>query len=174
MSQRYSGYSRKPNDSYQTPEWATRAVLPHLPPVRGTVWEPACGGGQMAEALRNAGFEVMATDLSEGFDFLFLPPPGPFCGIITNPPFALGQQFIERALDLVPADGFVALLARIDYDSAKTRRHLFADCPLFAKKLVLLRRIRWIAGSVGSPSFNHCWLIWDRQHRGPPAIAYGP
>jgi hypothetical protein len=24
----------------------------------------------------------------------------------------------------------------------------------------------------GSPSFNHCWMIWDRQHRSPPTLGY--
>jgi hypothetical protein len=43
---------------------------------------------------------------------------------------------------------------------------------MFAKKVVLTKRIRWFEDSVGSPSFNHCWMIWDRQHRGPPTLAY--
>jgi hypothetical protein len=34
------------------------------------------------------------------------------------------------------------------------------------------KRIRWFEDSNGSPSFNHCWMIWDRQHRGPPTLAY--
>jgi hypothetical protein len=43
---------------------------------------------------------------------------------------------------------------------------------MFAKKVVLTKRIRWFEDSNGSPSFNHCWMIWDRQHRGPPTLAY--
>jgi hypothetical protein len=37
---------------------------------------------------------------------------------------------------------------------------------------VLTKRIRWFEDSIGSLSFNHCWMIWDRQHRGPPTLAY--
>jgi hypothetical protein len=29
-----------------------------------------------------------------------------------------------------------------------------------------------VLGSNGSPSFNHCWMIWDRQHGGPATLAY--
>ena len=36
---------------------------------------------------------------------------------------------------------------------------------------VLTKRIRWLEDSNGSPSFNHCWMIWDWQHRGPPSLA---
>jgi hypothetical protein len=43
---------------------------------------------------------------------------------------------------------------------------------MFAKKVVLTKRVRWFEDSNSSPSFNHCWMIWDRQHRGPPTIAY--
>jgi hypothetical protein len=39
-------------------------------------------------------------------------------------------------------------------------------------KVVLTKRIRWFQDSNGSPSFNHCWMIWDRQHRGPPTLSY--
>jgi hypothetical protein len=66
----------------------------------------------------------------------------------------------------------VAMLLRTDFDHAASRGHLFADCAMFAKKVVLTKRIRWFEDSNGSPSFNHCWMIWDRQHRGPPTLAY--
>ena len=64
------------------------------------------------------------------------------------------------------------MLLRTDFDHAASRRHLFADCAMFAKKVVLTKRIRWFEDSNGSPSFNHCWMIWDRQHQGPPTLAY--
>ena len=33
MSQRASGYERKPNDCYETPAWVTHALVPHLRPL---------------------------------------------------------------------------------------------------------------------------------------------
>jgi hypothetical protein len=65
-----------------------------------------------------------------------------------------------------------AMLQRTDFDHAKTRWHLFAESTSFAKKLVLTKRIRWIVGSTGSPSFNRAFYVWDRSHTGPPTIAY--
>jgi hypothetical protein len=64
------------------------------------------------------------------------------------------------------------MLLRTDFDHAASRAHLFADSAMFAKKVVLTKRIRWFEDSNGSPSFNDCWMIWDRQHRGPPTLAY--
>jgi len=47
MSQRDSGYERKPLDQYETPPWVTRLIF------MGKVREPACGSGKMASALRS-------------------------------------------------------------------------------------------------------------------------
>jgi hypothetical protein len=83
--------------------------------------------------------------------------------MITNPPYALAREFIERALR-IGGNRIVAMLLRRDFDHASSRAHLFGDCPMFAKKVVLTKRIRWFEDSNGAPSFNHCWMIWDQQH----------
>jgi hypothetical protein len=70
MSQRESGYQRKLVDQYETPPWVTLALIPHLPEFVGKIWEPACGSGKMAEALEQAGFDVIGSDIAQGVDFL--------------------------------------------------------------------------------------------------------
>jgi hypothetical protein len=98
--------------------------------------------------------------------------------IITNPPFYLAQEFIERALELTAGDdGFVAMLLRSDFDHAKSRRHLFLNNPAWTKRLVLTRRIVWFVDPLtgkpkASPSVNHSWFCFDHQHKGAPTIAY--
>ena len=172
MSQRPSGYARQENELYQTPAWVTETLLPHLPWVAGTCWEPACGGGGMSQVLMQAGFTVSLTDKSEGDDFLGFENAGNIGCIITNPPYNQAQEFIEHALKLLePQRGFAAFLLRIDYDSAKTRAHLF-DHPAWWKKVVLRKRIMWFEGEK-SPSFNHAWYIWNWRNNGAPTIAYG-
>jgi hypothetical protein len=154
----------------------TLALIPHLPPFTGKVWEPAAANGQLAYALAKAGLDVFTSDIRTGKDFLCTCPraSSDIDAVITNPPYTHAQKFIEHALTLLDKHliTVIAMLLRIDYDSAKTRQHLFATCPLFAKKVVLTRRIRWFPDSTGSPSFNHCWMVWDKQHKGPPTLAY--
>jgi hypothetical protein len=172
MSQRDSGYERKERDCYETPEWVTLALVPHLPQGIQDVWEPACGSGKMSNVLREH-YEVLATDISQGVDFLTC-DAFPIAAVITNPPYEKASQFITRAIHLVMPGGLVAMLLRTDFDHAKTRANLFAECPHFSKKVVLTKRIRWFEDSKGSPSFNHAWFIWDWKHSGPPTLAYGP
>jgi hypothetical protein len=177
MSQRDSGYARKERDLYETPEWVTRAVLPQLP-AASMIWEPACGNSRMVDVLKGAA-DVYASDICFGSDFLKTRElPCAVGGIVTNPPYDQATEFCEHALRLIePVYGFVAMLLRTDFDHAKSRSHLFRDCPAFAKKLVLMKRIVWFVEDNGkpkaSPSFNHAWYLWSWRHEGPPTIAYG-
>ena len=125
----------------------------------------------MVAALRQAGFDVVGSDIIQGVDFIGQAPETGVRSIITDPPYALAQEFIERALQFDDIR-IVAMLLRTDFDHAASRARLFADCAMFAKKVVLTKRIRWFEDSVGSPSFNHFWMIWDRRHCGPPILAY--
>jgi hypothetical protein len=170
MSQRHSEYERRLADDYPTPSWAAQVVIPYLPPKVVRAWDPAEGAGGMVQALSQAGLPTIGT----GGDFLKLVelPDPRINAIVTNPPYGpngrLAVRFIERARTLVP---FVAMLLKVDFDSGRTRVHLFRDCPAFACKLTLLDRIEWFAGDYGS-STNHSWFIWDRTHSGSPTIAY--
>jgi hypothetical protein len=174
LSQRWSGYERSERDVYHTPDWVTRTLLPVLRPV-SRVWEPAAGQGKMTEALRDAGYEVVATDIADGVNFLAESHHRGAQAIITNPPFNQAREFIEHALVLMePVRGQIAMLLRTDFDHAITRQHLFGGCPAFAKKLVLTKRIVWYERPRAAPSFNHAWYLWDWQHSGAPNLVYPP
>lgn len=175
MSQRWSEYARRPFDEYNTPTWATKAVVPFIP-KDSYILEPACGSGKMAEALREEGFKVDATDIQDGNeDFLKLEDARNYDAIITNPPYNLAAQFVEHALKLTePTSGVVAMLLRTDFDHAKTRRRLFADHRAFSTKLILTKRIVWFERPGAAPSFNHAWFIWDwfKYEHEQPTIAW--
>lgn len=183
MAQRASGYERKERDLYETPEWVTDALCLNGGDSRALAWEPAAGTGKMSRALERNGFCVIASDIEpppgnadiERADFLAAHvAPADVVAIITNPPYALAESFVRHALDLMrPRRGIVAMLLRVDWDSAKTRRDLFADHPAFAMKLTLLDRIQWFEGGGSSPSENHAWFAWNWQAAGnPPALRW--
>jgi hypothetical protein len=175
MAQRISGYVRQANDAYETPLWVTDALVPHIRALALHVWEPAAGSGQMVDALSKAGFKVAATDILTGVDFLKRGalPSDATQAVISNPPYSDAQAFIERALVLTkPVGGVVAMLLRCDYDHAQGRRHLFANCHAFAKKVILTKRIVFFDRPGAAPSFNHAWYLWDWQHTGKPTIEY--
>jgi hypothetical protein len=169
MSQRNSEYARRADEDYATPAWVGHAVATPLLLINvRSVWEPAAGAGKLANALRLEGFRVAATK----DDFLKrAEPPGgeDIDAIITNPPYGedhrsdLACAFIRHALSM-PVD-VVAMLLRVDFDSAKTRVDLFRDNRRFAGKIVLLDRIVWFERPGAAPSENHAWFLWDNQQR---------
>lgn len=172
MSQRVSGYARQRDEAYDTPAPPVRSLAPFLRARGAThLWDPAAGAGNLVRTLRAEGFTVTGTT----DDFLVKSTvPAGVDAIVTNPPFGIGGRlacrFIEHALELAP---IVCTLLRIDFDSGRTRVHLFRDHPRFAQKIVLLHRIVWFdREGAPQPSENHCWAIWDKQHRGLPTIAY--
>lgn len=98
-------------DYYPTPPWAARAVahrLQQYDPGAVTIGEPACGEGHFAEPLKEVfgAHQVHASDVyGYGYGQVsdFLAGNGPDCPdeidwYVTNPPFALGGEFVECAL----------------------------------------------------------------------------
>jgi hypothetical protein len=173
MSQRASGYARRPDEVYPTPPWVTLLLAPYLKRRNITdVWEPAAGNGLLASVLRGEGFRVVET--RDNF-FSLNEPPKDTDAIVTNPPYgddrrgAMARDFIRHALAFETR--IVAMLLRVDFDSGKTRTDLFRDNPHFAGKITLLDRIKWFPGDSG-PSDNHAWFIWNSRHSGQPWLAY--
>jgi hypothetical protein len=181
-----SGFTRAPGDTYFTEHWVTQALLSRVQ-FRGTVWEPACGRGDIAEVLIDNGYKVMISDIAgetlgcsgaSEADFLTHSSPGDaMFSIVTNPPYTHAEQFILKALDLTErASGMVAMLLRNEYDCAASRRDLF-ERESFAAKLVLTKRPRWVEGNgqqSASPRHNFAWMIWDWNHSGNARIEWLP
>jgi thymidylate synthase len=173
VSQRPSGYDRKPNEDYETIPWPVLALLANLHEPIKRCWDPCSASGCLIGILRAQNLDTIGTNS----DFLSVTkPPSRVSHLITNPPYGqnrrgeLALAFIEHALELkVP---HVAMLLRNDFDSALTRQHVFRNCSSFAGKLVLLNRIKWFVGP-SSPSDNHAWFLWARNHNGPPTIRGG-
>ncbi|MGC2784076.1 MAG: hypothetical protein WA397_09640 [Roseiarcus sp.] len=171
MSQRVSGFARRPNEDYSSPPWLAAVIVDYLKGEGvSDVWEPAVGAGLLAAALEAEGIRVFVT--AGNFLAYTTMPDGVDC-ICTNPPYGaqgrLAADFIRHAFRL-KAERIVMLL-RVDFDSGKTRTDLFRDRLIYAGKIVLLDRIKWFEGP-SSPSDNHALFVWDRGHRGEPWIRY--
>lgn len=90
---------RSAADFYPTPQDVTQSLLRYLDIPKGaTIWECACGEGDMVKVMKDNGYSVIATDLQQGVNFLDAPLHE--CDwIITNPPFNLADKFIERCAE---------------------------------------------------------------------------
>jgi hypothetical protein len=161
---------RPDDDFYQTPPYATRELLKRES-LGGVTWEPACGDGAIAELLPG---KVVATDLNDhgygetGVDFLMAWRR--VDNIVTNPPYILAQEFVERALLL--ARRKVAMLLKLAFLESQGRYEFFNRTPLrtvyvFSKRLTMTRGNEPV-GSGGMIAF--AWFVWEHGHTGNPEL----
>jgi predicted RNA methylase len=172
-------YERRELEKYYTPAWAIEALREaegaHLHDHK-TVFDPCAGDGAVLNCFANSLGMDVAPDRDDIIAGDFLATDGRYDAIVTNPPYGQGGRlavsFIERALE--QAD-YVAMLLRVDFDSASTRRHLFADNERFAVKYALTKRLRWtnIKQADSGPSTNHAWFVW-RKNKTFPRVGYLP
>jgi hypothetical protein len=103
-------------DFYPTPRWATYALIDNEP-LKGEIWECACGDGAMSEVLAETGNRIERSDLFNGgygeIGHDFLTTTRRLRNIITNPPYNSAEGFV--ATGLRQAQGKFALLLRLAF-----------------------------------------------------------
>lgn len=150
------------------------------------IWECACGDGAMSKVIESHGYKVLSTDLiGRGFgegdvNFLQLDkntlPKAykPFCKcIMTNPPYAYSQGFVEKSLELLDDDGICIMYLKLTFLETTKRLKLFNNHKL---KHIWVHSNRQACGKNGGVFKNgnsatcYAWYIWDKQYDGLPEI----
>jgi hypothetical protein len=142
-------------DDFPTPSWATRALMEHIiiPSLdvfsprnflsQCRAWEPACNRGFMARPLKEYFGQVHCSDIFdydwEGqdriCDFLFPESESPrvkSLGVewtITNPPFRLAEQFIQRSFELKGWQGTAVIVRTSFLEGVGRYNDLFSKNP---------------------------------------------
>jgi len=168
---------------YPTPPAAIRALL-SVESFEGDIWEPACGDGAIGRELVAAGYDLIATDITDwgygypGYDFLTLDKP--FArNIVTNPPYGWGMadRFVEKALSFTATTGGrVAMLLNIASLCHPKRHDFFIRRP----PSVIYALDECICFPLGKPEratahtskHRYAWLIWDHAHEGDCAMRW--
>lgn len=160
-------------DDFPTPPWATRALCEwlidngHLAPGEFSCREPAANRGHMVAPLSEYFASVDASDVHDygaGFavrDYLF---PGELPMVdftITNPPFRLAEQFIERAT-ATSSVGFAMIVRAAFLEGQGRFERLFSrNPPSFV--LQFTERVVMHKGRLapeGSTATAYAWLVW--------------
>ena len=130
--------------------------MPYL--KRGqTIWECACGKGNLVRELELHGYSVVGTDILTGTSFLGNWEPDKWDCIVTNPPYSLKQRFLERCYRLGKP---FALLLPLTTLETPSRQALFRE---FGLEVIFFdKRINFETPSgKGSGSwFATAWFTW--------------
>lgn len=165
-------------DDFPTPPWATRALLrymtEHYFDIGETCREPAANRGYMAKTLEEVFASVEASDV---YDYGIGYPVKDFLHddfkkvdwTITNPPFVLAMEFINKALNT--SNLGVAVILRIAFLEGKKRYlELFKDNPP-SHVLQFVERVPMVKGRYdpdASSATAYAWFIWDNNFIGEP------
>ena len=103
-----SSGKRKKSDFYETPYSLTRLFLEkEADRMPGLVLEPACGNGAIVKVLKEFGKRVVCYDKETDF----LKEKQVYNYIITNPPFSIAGDFIEKAKEISERFSFLLPLS---------------------------------------------------------------
>lgn len=180
---------RVEHDYYATNPKSVRALL-EVEEIIYPALEPACGEGHISKLL--CAEKVLSCDLIDrgygkaGIDFLkvdeseYLVPPFKFFNtVITNPPFSLFQEFVEKALKI--AKKKVIMFGKLQALEGQRRATFLQTTPLkivyvFKKRQQPLRNGSEIDELTGrkraSSTMAFAWYIWDIDYMGEPVIRW--
>ena len=170
---------RADKDYYATEPAATEWLC-RLEKFSGPILEPSCGEGHMSEVLKAHGYEVVSRDLADrGYgevaDFLSADNTEWGGDIVTNPPYAFAQEFVEKALAIIPDGRKVAMFLKLTFLEGKKRAALFNSTP---PHRVWVSRSRLKCAKNGD--FEHspgsatayAWFVWEKGYKGHPEIRW--
>lgn len=138
------------SDEFGTPAIAFDILKPYIP-KHWVVWECAYGKGSLAKIMETRGYSVVSS--SNFFE------DNKDCDvIITNPPYSLKEDFLDRAYSLNKPFAFLMPLTALE---GKTRGFLYKNYGI--ELLIPNKRINFLtpSGKGGGAWFATAWFCWQ-------------
>lgn len=168
---------REENDFYRTNPIAVKLLL-ELETFENNIWENACGENHIANVLIEAGYNVKCSDLIKRHDNMqvidFMNSDIKFDGsIITNPPYNMAAEWVEKSINSVPIGSKVAMFLKLQFLEGKARKKLFIKYP---PKTVYVSSSRLLCSKDGnftdSSAVAYCWYIWENGYQGKTELKW--
>jgi len=140
-----------------------------------------CGAGHISTVLKEYGYEVRSSDIEDrvGNEVLdFLSCKEPWNGsIVTNPPFKYAQEFVEKALELLPNRGKCAFLLRLQFLEGIKRRKLFDENPpktvyVFSKRIQCCINGEFEKYKGVGSAIPFAWFVWAKGYKGDTVVKW--
>ena len=165
---------RKKSDFYETPYTLTRKFLDVEDFDKDkSICEPACGGGAITKVLKEYWNDDLITAYDKETNFLW--DYNNYNYIITNPPYSLAFEFIQRAKQLAKLK--FALLLPLYYLHGKKRYdEIFSDRSYGLEKIYVFTRSPMLGetlredGKHNTGMMPYSWYVWTNGYSGQPIL----
>ena len=165
---------RKKSDFYETPYTLTRKFLDvEYFNKNSTVCEPACGGGAITRVLKEHWEDDKVTAYDQETNFLW--ETGEYDYIVTNPPFSIAFEFIQRA-KLVAKSKFAFLLPLSYLHGKKRFDEIYSDRTYGLEKVYVFTRYPMLGealredGKYNTGMMVYAWYVWTNGYSGLPTV----
>lgn len=150
----------------------------------GTVRRSHPGAGMWRGSyLRGAyegGYFVTSRDLidrgyGEVADFLAIDNQEWNGDIVTNPPYAYAQEFVEKALSIIPEGKKVCMFLKLTFLEGKGRKHLFRTQPparVWVSCSRLLCAMNGKFDEISGSATAYAWFVWVKGWKGETVIKW--
>lgn len=181
---------RETNDYYATDPVAIDKLLSVEQPNKH-IWECACGGGHLAQRLKDKGFEVFCTDLvyrgyplDDQKDFLKSNPANTVWNygdydIVTNPPYKFAKEFVLKALEIVDDGHKIYMFLKLTFLEGKARlKELFSKYPpktiyVFSERVMCAKNGSFEEmKSSGGSAVSYGWFVWEKGYNGDTIVKW--
>jgi len=167
---------RKASDFYETPYSITQHLLVREQfDTSGVVCEPAQGAGAIVKVLstRWSKSSIVAYDIEKNF----LTETKTYDYIITNPPFSLAQEFIQKA-KLVATKKFAMLLPLSYLHGKKRHDEIYMDKTYGLKTVYVFTRYPMLGeqlredGKYNTGMMVYAWYVFENGYSESPTIKW--
>lgn len=179
---------RQNEDYYATDPIAIDKLLTVEKPNR-FIWECACGGGHLSKRLTEKGFAVLSTDIVDrGYNEFhykadFLTQTDMVVDfnydILTNPPYRYANEFVLKALELLPQGCKCYMFLKLTFLEGKARKEsIFSKLPprtvyVFSERVKCARNgdFQSLKDSGGS-AVAYAWFVWEKGNYGKTEVKW--
>lgn len=181
---------RVENDYYATNPVDTLAFLELIDSEydlsSAEIIEPAAGEGHIMNVIseRYRSANVVGRDLIDrgkkeiesGIDFITTNNDEHFDYVITNPPFTLAREFIDKSLEVADV---AFIFAKLQFLEGKARKRWFENGHLKYVYVYSYRANPWRngkstdeSGKKWSSTMAFAWYVFDKKYNGEPVIRW--
>ena len=186
---------RVENDFYATNPKAVEKLLSNYSFNGCTMLEPCVGQGHISNAVYdfyNNKPQITALDIVDrGYpnvivqDFLTWETDKKFEMIVSNPPYSLAKEFVEKGMKLLTdetrdtVNGQMAMFLKIQFLEGAKRKELFEKYP---PKYIYVFRNRMATWNNGEPldpngkkwatTMCHAWFVWEKGSTTEPVVRW--
>jgi hypothetical protein len=185
-------------ETLRTPELIWDCLIKQFPDlVKGDCLDPSAGHGELMLKLvkhnpdnHHMVVDVRKQELREWYknglmdkigqmncwvdDYLDRPIHKKFNTIISNPPFSITREFVEKSLQHIYPDGHVIFLHRLNWLGTQDRSLWHMEKPL-KHVIIITKRPIFVRDDVKkniADVYEYCMMIWQKSFKGDPTVKW--